>query len=451
MVSESPDVVNSFFSVARLVPSLAFAMNSGISALQCAQVSYQPGTTVHASPSGLLSTTADPYVLSPPTFTKAKDSVDIYSLLPPLDERDDSQSKFGAQAIHVNTADRIAPDEIKKIRDTLQQFPTLWEDRVGRIIQPDSDWMQIPLRESAVIESKGRYRVSKHDEAVIDEVFDKARADGRMSEAQGTIPTGWPVFVVWQKGKGRPVVDLRGLNALVVPDAYPLPRQDEILEFLRGMHWISVFDLQKAFYQLMIALKDRWKTAVVTHRGQELFNVIPMGYISSPSHLQKTMDKVLYEHRAYAKCYIDDIVVFSSTFDEHLLHIRSVLSALADIGLTLNPDKCHVAHHSVKLLGHVVDRFGLSTMQEKTDAIANLNFPTTLRELEFFCGLSGFYRHFVARYAAICEPLQRLKTQLLRGCPREKRRRDAFSRSTKIITPTEIEMTSFQLIKDAMC
>jgi hypothetical protein len=117
--------------------------------------------------------------------------------------------------------------------------------------------MQLPLKEGAVIESKGRYRVSKRDEAVIDEVFGKARADGRMSEAQGTIPTGWPVFVVWQKGKGRPVVDLRGLNALVVPDAYPLPRQDEILEFLRGMHWISVFDLQKAFYQLMIALKDR--------------------------------------------------------------------------------------------------------------------------------------------------------------------------------------------------
>jgi hypothetical protein len=176
-----------------------------------------------------------------------------------------------------------------------------------------------------------------------------------------------------------------------------------------------------------------------------------MGYISSPSHVQKTMDKVLYKHRAYAKCYIDDIVMFSATFEEHLLHIHSVLSALANIGLTLNPDKCHVAHHSVKLLGHVVDRFSLSTMQEKTDAIANLNFPTTLRELEFFCDLSGFYRHFVARYAALCEPLQKLKTQLLKGCPREKKWRDAFSRSTKIITPTEIELTSFQLIKDAMC
>jgi hypothetical protein len=142
MVSEQPEIVNSFFSVASLVPSLAFAMNSGISALQCAQVTYQPGTELHATASNLSSTTADPFVLtppalSPPTFTK--DAVDIYSLLPPLDERNDNNAKFGSQAIHVNTADRITAEQIGDIKHALQEFPSLWEDRVGRIIQPESD------------------------------------------------------------------------------------------------------------------------------------------------------------------------------------------------------------------------------------------------------------------------------------------------------------------------
>ena len=117
--------------------------------------------------------------------------------------------------------------------------------------------MKISLKDEEVIESKSRYRVFTRDEAKIDEIFDSARADGRMSAAEGVVPAGWPVFVVWQKGKGRPVVDLRGLNAKVIPDAYPLPRQDEILVRLKGKQWISVFDLRKAFYQRYIRHRDR--------------------------------------------------------------------------------------------------------------------------------------------------------------------------------------------------
>ena len=97
-----------------------------------------------------------------------------------------------------------------------------------------------------------------------------------------------------------------------------LPVQEEIIEFLRDMEFISLFDLQKAFHQRMVAYKDRWKLAVVTHRGQEIWNVAPMGYCNSPGHMQRYMDKILEPHKEYAKCYIDDVVVFSKTYEDHL-------------------------------------------------------------------------------------------------------------------------------------
>jgi hypothetical protein len=117
------------------------------------------------------------------------------------------------------------------------------------------------------------------------------------------------------------------------------------------------------------------------------------------------MDKVLYPHRVYAKCYIDDIVVFSIDFESYIQHIRVILQLLKDLGMTLSPDKCYMTYHSIQLLGHQVDRFGLSILSDKISAIETIRFPSTLYELEIFVGLSGYYRHFVARYTALIESL----------------------------------------------
>src|ERR1700676_2455571 len=210
--------------------------------------------------------------------------------------------------------------------------------------------------------------------------------------------------------------------------------------------------MQKAYYQRNVAKKDRWKLAVITHRGQEILCVAPMGYVNSPSHVQRLMDKVLVRFKAFAKCYIDDIVIFSNTFEDHVQHIETVLGALSDLGITLSPDKCFVGYHSVELLGHKVDRFGLSTLKEKTAAIAAFEFPATLKELDYFIGLAGYYRQFVARFAKLIEPLQKRKTSMFKPSPSRKgRERDSFSRSTRLIDPTPAEHLSFQLLKDSLC
>src|SRR6202035_1319877 len=157
-------------------------------------------------------------------------------------------------------------------------------------------------------------------------------------------------------------------------DAYPLPLQEDVVGCISGKYFLALVDLQKAFYQRYLARKDRWKMTVVTHRGQEWFNVAPMGATGSPSHMQKKMDKLLEEHAEYAKAYIDDILVYSDDYDSHVRHLRAVLATLSAAGITLSPDKCYVGFHSIKLLGHIVDRFGLSTLEEKVEAITSMRF-----------------------------------------------------------------------------
>jgi Reverse transcriptase (RNA-dependent DNA polymerase)/RNase H-like domain found in reverse transcriptase len=438
--TEDPRVIDCLFSMTRVIPTLSQAIALGLSAMQAAQVFFQPGETYSRNPDAFATLPSDGL------------DTNIYSLFPPLDECGDSPSKFGPEAVHVNTTDDITQEQIDALRAVVAEFPELWEDRIGRVIQPEEDWMQIPLKPGAVLDSKGPYRVSKRDEAAIDEVFDKARADGRLSATEGVCPVGWPVFVVWKNGKARPVVDLRGLNEQTVMDAYPLPRPEDVTGRIQDKYYVAIVDLQKSFYQLWLAIRDRWKTTTLSHRGQESWNVVPTGATGSPSHMQRFMDKLLEKHKEYAKSYIDDVVIFSDDFLSHLQHLRAVFSEFSKAGLTLAPDKCYVGYHSLKVLGHIVDRFGLSTMEDKVSAIASMRFPDYLHELELFIGLSGYYRHFIARYAAIIEPLQRLKTQLLKGAVRKnKRQRSVYTKSKKLGAPSEAQLHSFNAVKQALC
>ena len=176
-----------------------------------------------------------------------------------------------------------------------------------------------------------------------------------------------------------------------------------------------------------------------------------MGYCNSPGHMQRYMDKILEPHKEYAKCYIDDVVIFSKNYEDHLRHLQRVLNCLAAAGMTLSPEKCYVGFHSVQLLGRMVDRYGLSTVKEKTDAISKIPFPKTLCDLEHFLGLANYYRTFVGRYAGITDPLQNLKTQLLRGSPRKGRQRDTYTRTKLINNPTQLEIASFEETKRILC
>lgn len=359
-----------------------------------------------------------------------------------------------ADAVDINP--ELDSKQIDELRNLLREFPKIWENRVGEVIEPEEDWLEIKLKPGALdaLKSRGPYRLSDRDKKVVDDWFDPLVKNGQMTSGVKS-PIASPVFVVWRNGKGRAVVDMRGINKWTVPDAYPLPLQDDILLFVSGKRFISIFDLVKSFYQRLVKTNDQWKTAVASHRGLEWFNVAPMGCLLSPGHMQRFMDKLLELYKEFARCYIDDVTIASCTFKLHLKHLRQFLELIKKVNITLSAPKAHVGYTEIKSLGHKVDRFGISSVEEKVSAIKNIRFPTNLSDLEKFIGLIGWFRRFIPGFALVVSPLQALKTKLLRPFVKEgdttTKARKVYAKTMRIESPTFEELEAFNKVKELLC
>lgn len=197
----------------------------------------------------------------------------------------------------------------------------------------------------------------------------------------------------------------------------------------------------------------RHRLTVASHRGQETFNVPVIGYRNSPAYIQRIINRILRPFRRFCRAYVDDIVIFSSSLEEHLLHLDQVFKALDDMNIHLSPKKSFLGFPSVHLLGQKVDAFRLATAEEKLAAIANLRFPFTLSSLEYYLGLTGYLRQYIAFYAAIVKPLQLRKTYLnksirdnsqssIRGNARKR-----LARRTHLGKPTPKELNAFHQLQ----
>jgi len=141
------------------------------------------------------------------------------------------------------------------------------------------------------------------------------------------------------------VIDFRGLNSQVIPNEFPLPRQEDILQSLTGSQWLSMLDALAGFTQLKISVEDKEKTAFRTHHGLFQFLRMPFGFQNGLAVFQRVMQNVLSPFLwIFTLVYIDDIVIFSKTFEEHLSHINKVLRAILKSGITSSPQKCHFGY-----------------------------------------------------------------------------------------------------------
>lgn len=160
--------------------------------------------------------------------------------------------------------------------------------------------------------------------------------------------------------------DYRKLNAVATPDEFPIPRQSEILSSLSGAQVLSSLDALSGFTQLEMSEEDVEKTAFRTHRGLFQFKRMPFGLRNGPSIFQRVMQGILAPYLwIFCLVYIDDIIIYSKSYEEHIEHLDKVLEAIEKAGITLSPVKCHLFYSSVLLLGHKVSRLGLSTHLEK--------------------------------------------------------------------------------------
>jgi transposase InsO family protein len=222
-----------------------------------------------------------------------------------------------------------------------------------------------------------------------------------------------PVVLVRKKdGALRFAIDYRKLNKVTKRETFPIPRVDDALSALSGCKFFSTLDLASGYWQVPVREEDKHKTAFITHEGLWEWNVLPFGLMAAPYTFMRLMDATLAGiNYVFALCYIDDILVFSPTFEKHLSDLAEVFDRLIRAGLSLRASKCHLCCGSVDYLGHTVNAEGIEPSQAKIRAIQDWPPPTSTKQVESFLGLCGFYRKFIKNYSAIARPLEELKAR----------------------------------------
>ena len=222
-------------------------------------------------------------------------------------------------------------------------------------------------------------------------------------------PWASPVVMVRKKdGSLHFCVDFRQLNAATVKDAHPLPRIDDLLDALHGARWFSTLDLKSRYWQVPITEND--KTAFCTCSGPLYeFNQVSFGLCNAPATFSRIMDRVLAGlHWETCLFYLDDVIVFSSTWEEHLARLCQVFERLRHANLKLGADKCTFAAKEISYLGHRVTEEGLLPDSLLLAVIRESPPSKTATEVRSFLGFAGYYRRYVKNFAAIAGPLHAL-------------------------------------------
>ncbi|UYV66998.1 hypothetical protein LAZ67_4003622, partial [Cordylochernes scorpioides] len=250
------------------------------------------------------------------------------------------------------------------------------------------------------------YRVSKREREIMQKEVDTMLERKVIQPSES--PWSAPVVLVKKKdGTWRFCVDFRRLNHITKKDVYPLPRIDDVLDHLSSARYYSTMDLKTGYWQVEVDERDREKTAFVTPDGLYEFMVIPFGLCNAPATFERMMDNVLMGLKwNICLCYLDDIVVYSDTFEEHLERLSKVLSCLQQAGLTINQDKCLFGSTRIKILGHVVDKDGIQPDSEKVEAIKKFPVPKSVCDIQSYLGLCSYYRRFIKNFSKIAAPLQ---------------------------------------------
>ena len=257
------------------------------------------------------------------------------------------------------------------------------------------------------------YRVPLTKRKVIDKAIEEM-LEAKVIE-RSKSPWSFPLVVVKKKdGTDRMCVDFRSLNKIVKPISFPLPLIDDILALLGNATCFSALDLRSGYWQVQLEDSSKEKTAFTCHKGLFQFNVMPFGLNGAPAVFQELMNIVLQGCEDFAIAYLDDILIFSKTHQEHLKHLQVVFNKLREHGLKLKLKKCAFFQEETEYLGYIISKDGVKPDPKKVEVIRKLPEPKTVKEIRGFIGMCSYYRKLVPNFSKIAEPLIQLTKKYAR-------------------------------------
>ncbi|OJT06055.1 Transposon Tf2-12 polyprotein [Trametes pubescens] len=261
------------------------------------------------------------------------------------------------------------------------------------------------------------YHLSQQERQVLFDYIESNLRKGfiRRSTSAAASPV---LFVRKKSGELRLCVDYRGLNAISKKNRYPLPLFDDLLDRVQGCRVFSVLDLKNAFNLIRVREGDEWKTAFRTHLGLFEYTVMPFGLTNAPGIFQGFIQDTLQDLLdVVCVVYIDGILMFSRTQEEHDQHVRLVLERLRSAGLFANAKKCTFDQPEVEYLGYILGADGIKMHPSKLETIADWPAPASVKDVQSFLGLTNFYRRFIDNYAQIVLPLNALTKKASQALP----------------------------------
>jgi transposase InsO family protein len=370
---------------------------------------YAPHTEIETSKANSPPPIARPY---PPELDRCRPSPSLAGTAPMLDEpvgfvppiadRPDMEGELWKEDVDLN---HLLPQQRSEVFRALEKHRSMWDGRLGQI---HGTTHRIDLTPGAKPFHSRPYRAGPRareaETAEIQRMLKEGVIEATQSEWASPV-----VLVPKPDGSMRFCIDYRKLNQLTVRDAYPLPRMDECIDSLGEAKVFSTLDCNCGYWQIPVDSADQDKTTFTSHEGLFRFKRMPFGLMNAPATFQRVVDMTLSGlNWKICLVYLDDIIVFSPSYEEHIRDLDIVLGRLYGAGLSLKLKKCFFFKETVNYLGHVIQPGKLAVATKNTEALKHAKAPTTLTELRSFLGLCNVYRRFVPSFARIAAPLNAL-------------------------------------------
>lgn len=383
------------------------------------------------------------YVVLPVKFNNKLENIK-FILMPNLSKKlilgIDFFSKFNIQIKHCgeitvpkifNFVDDLGKTNTEELAEVISHFPKCSESSIGRTRLLEH---KINTEDNLPIKQR-HYPVSPYVQRDMDKEYDRMIKLGIIEESNS--PWASPMVVVRKSnGKIRLCLDCRKLNSVTKKDSYPVPYISRILGNIRGTKFLSKIDLKDAFWQIGLEENSKEKTAfTIPGRGLYQFRVMPFGLSNAVQSQCRLMDAVLgFDMEPHVFAYLDDIIVATDSFEEHLNYLRKTAERLNRAGLTINVEKSEFCIPEIKYLGYILDKNGLRTDESKVQCIRDYPTPASAKDVKRFIGMTGWYRRFIQNFSTVVAPITNLMTK----------------KAGKFKWTDEAEV-SFTKIKDALC